>query len=108
MYYMYFIMPTFPSEPDQLNRNCCEVKVGSNVCPEGLDFQINTSDNPVYTEYKTSCSGDLCNTSEGNTGPVGGDGDGGGSIILPGKNSAGIQAASLALVAAALVVAMNE
>jgi hypothetical protein len=57
--YIHFIMPTFPSETDQLNRGFCEVKAGSNVCPEGLDFQINTSDNPPYTQYHTRCSGDL-------------------------------------------------
>ena len=58
------------------------------MCPSGDNYQIEESDNPVYTKYLTRCEGSLCNSDEGNVG-TSSNGNGCGTVVVSGKAGSG-------------------
>ena len=86
-----------------LNRGCCRVKDVSSVCPSGDNYQIEESDNPVYTKYLTRCEGSLCNSDEGNVG-TSSNGNGCGTVVVSGKAGSGAGELNAAGLAATLVI----
>lgn len=71
-----------------LNRGCCEIKPGSQVCPPGPDDQY--IENDKWTNHVIRCKDDLCNSGKGDGTDSTGNGGAnqGVRIIVSGRNRA--------------------
>merc|ERR1712083_377096 len=98
---IYYKMPG--SVPEVWNRGCCTPKEGSFTCPLDGDTHEN---NDSFERYRLICTTDNCNTGDPRTNN-GGGGNWEGGLVVPGRNAANLQNASISLLLALVVVILT-